>query len=107
MSRIIRSFDYDLSLGEGPIWDYKNERLLWIDIIKKLLYVNYFRENKTNKYKLKGNPGTVVPYSENEVLIAIDTSIYLFHLIKKEYRLLNSINADNSKIRFNDGKCDK
>ena len=93
-------------LGEGAFWDYQKERLFWIDIEKKYLYI-YNPENKTNKsFQLPSKIGTVVPTKSNTAIIALQDGIYTIDLISGSLKLLSSIEKDYTNHRFNDGKCD-
>jgi sugar lactone lactonase YvrE len=95
-----------MNLGEGAIWDYKNDRLLWIDIQGKKLLIYKPSTGKNMSYNLPGRPGTVVPYSKDSVLIAMEKGIYVFDLKSETLSLQTRPEPDTINSRFNDGKCD-
>ena len=53
-------------VGESPIWDYKYNRLLWIDT-QGSLFIYTPKDGKNREIKLDRMIGTVVPYKEDTV----------------------------------------
>ena len=62
-------------LGEGAIWDYKNNRLLWIDIPEGKVFIFTPSDGKNREIKVGKIIGTIVPY-ENQS----NNSSYRWHL---------------------------
>ena len=52
------------SLGEGAVWDYKNNRLLWIDITDGKVFVFTPSDGKNVEISVGKMIGTVVPYEK-------------------------------------------
>jgi len=99
-------YEIKAKLGEGALWNHKTNELYWIDIEGKTLFI-YNPKTKENKsYKMPSRIGTVVPYTENEVIVALEDGIYNFNLKSKTQTLFSNIESKLSDNRFNDGKCD-
>ena len=61
-------------LGEGSFWDHQNQKLFWIDIEGKTVYV-YDPETKKNKaFYTPSRVGTVVPKNNEEAPINLSYS---------------------------------
>lgn len=93
-------------LGEGAVWDYKYKRLLWVDINGKKLNVFSPHDNLNQIFEMPAKIGTVVPYKANEVVVALQTGIYIFNLNTEELIFKTNPEEDINTNRFNDGKCD-
>ena len=93
-------------IGEGAIWDYKNNRLLWIDT-QGSLFIYTPSDGKNKEIKLGKPVGTVVPYTKNVVIVALIDGIYELDLEEEEFTLICA--PENPPVagnKYNDGKCD-
>lgn len=93
-------------LGEGSIWDDSKEILYWIDIQGELL-MEYDPATGTNTaYELFQNVGTVVPESQNTVIVALRDGIYRKFFSPDSLEFIGRPASLKEEERFNDGKCD-
>jgi sugar lactone lactonase YvrE len=74
-------------IGEGAIWDYKNNRLLWIDT-QGSVFIYTPKDGKNKEIKLEKAVGTVVPCEKNLVIVALKDGIYELDLEKEKLSLL-------------------
>lgn len=105
---LIAELEYKIEsqLGEGAIWNYKTQEFYWIDIEGKLLHI-YNPETKENRsFTTLSRIGTVVPYTQNEVVVALEDGIYKLNINTGAVSLLSDVEAQMTENRFNDGKCD-
>lgn len=93
-------------VGEGPIWDYKFQRLLWIDT-QGSLFIYTPKDGKNRELKLDRMIGTVIPYKEDTVLVGLQDGIYEMSLTTKELTFVSSPEPRELGNRYNDGKCDE
>lgn len=93
-------------LGEGALWDAKNNRLFWVDIEGKELHIFDPRTKRDQLISMPSRIGTVVPVSDNEVLAALQDGIYSVNLNNKKLELFSTVESTMTENRFNDGKCD-
>lgn len=98
-------FDAKAGVGEGALWDYKNNRLLWIDITGKTFYILNSHDASMHSYAMPKEIGTVVPISEDTVLLALSDGMYEFCISSKTLVQKSRPDIDTALVRFNDGKC--
>ena len=104
----LRELEYKIEsqLGEGAIWNHQTQELYWVDIEGKQLHI-YDPSTKTNRsISTQSRIGTVVPYNQNQAVIALEDGIYRINVQTGATRLLSDIESDMPENRFNDGKCD-
>jgi len=94
-------------LGESPIWDHRNNSLLWIDIEGKMLH-QYSVETATDKsFPLPKKPGTVVPTQKQwVVLLALEDTVSYLDMNTNAITNISGPGYEGKPVRFNDGKCD-
>lgn len=93
-------------LGEGAFWNHKTQELYWVDIIDKKFNI-YNPSSVTNRsISMPSLIGTVVPYLENEAVVALLDGVYKVDLQTEELRILSDVESNMPENRFNDGKCD-
>lgn len=93
-------------LGEGAIWYYEQNQLIWIDIENCFLHI-YHPSSKTEKhFPLHSRIGTIVPEKKNLLILALQDGIYRFNITNKKCNLITKPLYSISTMRFNDGKCD-
>ncbi len=93
-------------LGEGSLWDEKQQVLYWIDIAQNKVY-RYDPENGSNlAYDVGENVGTVVVATNDKLLLALRSGFAWLDPDTGQVIHLMDPEADKPHTRFNDGKCD-
>ncbi|MGM8364283.1 SMP-30/gluconolactonase/LRE family protein [Virgibacillus sp. W0181] len=92
-------------LGESPSWDHINQILYWVDSIKGNLYIYDPKNDTHRKIEIKEHIGCVAPKNQQELVMAINSGIYSFHLKNETKTLIHDPDKNKDNI-FNDGKCD-
>ena len=93
-------------IGEGAIWDYKFNRLLWIDT-QGSVFIYTPSDGKNREIKLNKLVGTVVPYQQNSVIVALEDGIYELDLETEKLTFICQPEKPLIKSnKYNDGKCD-
>ena len=93
-------------IGEGAIWDYKNNRLLWIDT-QGSVFIYTPSDGKNKEIKVGKPVGTVVPCEKNSVIVALKDGIYELDLETEKLTFICM--PEKPAIegnKYNDGKCD-
>lgn len=103
--KCVVAVDSITQVGESPIWDYKYNRLLWIDT-QGSLFIYTPQDGKNREVKLDRMIGTVVPYKEDTVLVGLQDGIYEMSLTTKELKFIADPEGRDAGNRYNDGKCD-
>lgn len=98
--------DIKARLGEGALWDYKNQRLLWIDIEQGILHVFDPKTGKNESFEQSMRIGTVVPIDTGGFVVALEDGIYTFDPATGKRMKRATPPELKPGIRFNDGKCD-
>jgi sugar lactone lactonase YvrE len=98
--------DSKSELGEGAIWNYKTDKLLWVDITGKILNF-YDPKLHINKEVHTGQMiGTVVPAESGKVIAALENGFYQLDIETGEKLFIANPEENIEGNRFNDGKCD-
>ncbi|MDB4768925.1 SMP-30/gluconolactonase/LRE family protein [Saprospiraceae bacterium] len=93
-------------LGEGPVWNYKTQELLWVDIPNGLIHTcNLEKETRTTD-AIGQMVGAAIPCDNGELLLAMQNGFAFFNPITKELQNISDPESDLPLNRFNDGKCD-
>ncbi|MEF3327570.1 SMP-30/gluconolactonase/LRE family protein [Oceanobacillus oncorhynchi] len=97
--------DEKAHLGESPSWDSEGQVLYWIDSARGNLYIYDPKNERNRKMEIGEHIGSVAPKNEQEVIMATESGIYLFHLETEKKTFITNPNKHSENI-FNDGKCD-
>lgn len=93
-------------LGEGPVWDDRLNRLLWVDIVAGNVHEWYVgsRRHVVTHFPVKIG---AIALTEKEALIAASSKGFVF-LDLAERKITEIADPESQLInnRFNDGKCD-
>jgi sugar lactone lactonase YvrE len=100
------ALDAKAMLGEGSLWDWKEQKLLWIDILGHELHRFDPATGSDECYRLKQPIGTAVPRHTGEIVVALHDGVYTINLVTGEMNLISDVEAGIQGNRFNDGKCD-
>lgn len=96
--------DMRADLGESPVWDAAQNRLIWIDIRLHRLYTTDVTSGETTHRDLPGSPGCVALTEQGGLLLAIGQDL-LTYRADGDLRTIASL-PTASIGRFNDGKPD-
>ncbi|MCJ8210531.1 SMP-30/gluconolactonase/LRE family protein [Mucilaginibacter sp. RS28] len=93
-------------LGEGPVWDEINNRILWLDILKGEIHQYHPDTEAFGTMKLGKMVGCVVLQANGCLIAALEDG---FAFVDIDAQTMEHITHPESHIpdnRFNDGKCD-
>lgn len=93
-------------LGEGAIWDYRKQVLYWVDTENKCFFMFDPVSGKNLRFDLPMKVGTLVPETENSVIVALQNGIYRKNTLIGSLEFLGRPESLRKVERFNDGKCD-
>ena len=100
------AYEIPAALGEGALWNYKTQQLYWVDI-EGFTFNIYDPSNSTNvAIKTPSRAGTVVPYTEDKIIVALQDGIHSLNIQTGTTQLITDMAADLEGSRLNDGKCD-
>jgi sugar lactone lactonase YvrE len=98
--------DVRADLGEGPIWDGRIGRLLWVDIPAGKILMLDPRSGGVEELGVGQPVGTIVPRLAGGYVLAIRDGFATLDPKTGAVELLAPVDADNVDSRMNDGACD-
>lgn len=98
--------DATAELGEGPIWDWRDGCLWWVDILGRTLHRFDPDRGTDSRHDVGRMIGTVVVRGSGGVVIAAADGFRGFDPRTGAFEALGDPEADIPGNRFNDGKCD-
>src|SRR5690242_2766718 len=93
-------------LGESPMWHERRKCCYWVDIERGILYEFNWLTRLTRTWNFSGRLSLVREGKENELVLALNTSIIKFDLNSEKISPLVDIEPSSSGNRCNDGACD-
>ncbi len=105
--KISKVIDLKPNLGEGPIWDVKNQELWWIDSQDGRLFRHNEDTSNLRVWDVREKIGSMALYQDgNSVLLALQTGLYKYKLEADKAELISDPEPEYPKNRLNDGKVD-
>ncbi len=99
-------------LGEGPIWDARENALYWVDgtgrrVGKPSLWRLDPRTGQTRHWFVDHDVGAMALCRDGGAVLAIDDGFYRFDFERATLDRICAIDADQPRTRLNDGKVDR
>ena len=97
--------DAAATIGEGPVWDARGQRLIWVDIAEREVHRFDPVTGTDAVTAVPGMPGIAVPRAQGGLVLAIDHG---FGFLDDEGRFesITQMPQGPIPVRFNDGRCD-
>jgi sugar lactone lactonase YvrE len=98
--------DARAELGEGPRWDARAQRLLWVDIMRGRVHA--FRPGHSACRSVDvGRPvGALACTADGGIVLAVAGGFARLDWESGQVRMLAAVEADRPQNRMNDGACD-
>lgn len=108
----VRVFDTrQCELGEGPLWDDANDRVLWVDILNSRVLWRTLTTDTPGTFQCPRHVGAVLPLDDGRWLLCLQDGLYTTDLASGELTEVAAFphsvesNADGShRLRANDAK---
>jgi sugar lactone lactonase YvrE len=91
-------------LGEGPVWDTRIGRLVWVDILGRRVHATDPRTGATTSLEVPLHVGAVAMRARGGYVAALQDGFWV--LGDGAPRRIARIPEATPDLRFNDGKCD-
>ena len=105
MSSVELAFRINSCVGEGPLWDDRSQRLLWIDVLDGKVFNFDPITQKNAEIEIGKHVGAIALTDASEIVAAARDEIVSIDLsnssITSVVRVIN-----NERFRFNDGRVD-
>lgn len=106
MTQATLILDAQATLGEGPIWDARENVLWWIDINECRLHRFDPATKNNTTYDIGQRVGTVVPRASGGLMLAVQNGFAAYDPATQQLAMIADPEAHLPTNRFNDGKCD-
>ncbi len=93
-------------LGEGPVWDEQQNRILWLDIPAGAIHSFYPATGRHTSLTTGQYTGAVVLKPNGNLVAALQNGFYEIDETSGTLTFLADPEAHLPENRFNDGKCD-
>ena len=93
-------------IGEGPLWDEKNQKLYFVDLLKNNIHIMDYGTVKVKTITLDQNVGCISLREHGGLVAGLQHGFYFINEKSGEIELINDPENDKPNNRFNDGKCD-
>ncbi|WP_240488164.1 MULTISPECIES: SMP-30/gluconolactonase/LRE family protein [unclassified Halomonas] len=99
--------DCRCTLGEGPQWDAKNQRLYWCDILEKQLHWLSPASGESGHFQFDHRVSLAAPLEEGGLLLVGEDRLSRFDPDSGKAEKLCDFEADNPVTRSNDARIDR
>jgi sugar lactone lactonase YvrE len=93
-------------LGEGALWDSRQDLLYWLDIMDHKAFVYNPVSGENRALDVKNYPSTIVPRESGGAAVTLKNGFAHLDLQSGECSLICEVEGEIDGNRFNDGKCD-
>lgn len=94
------------SLGEGPVWDEREQALTWIDIFGERLH-RFSPSTGASEVASFGGPlGFAIPRETEGLVVGVGLDVLTFDPASDDAQTVVRLPGDGPQVRVNDGKCD-
>lgn len=99
--------DVGNELGEGALWDVREQRFYWVD--SKGPSVNRYdpRNGSVQTWMMPSDIGSMALRERGGAIVALRDGLFTFDFESGALELIKPIDADNPRTRLNDGKVDR
>lgn len=94
--------EYRCLVGEGPIWDYDNKKLFFLDILGECIFIAEYPFGKLQKIDVGQKVGCMGLCENGDILLGMEDGVYRLDS-KGDIKLAHKP-AKVKGSRFNDGK---
>ena len=97
---------YKSILGQRPLWDWRQDKLLWVDIYENKIIETDQNNAKESYYIITEGVTNILLQDNENYLMSSHDSIFSLHSSITKIELLSKINFENSGNRINDADID-
>jgi len=95
------------SLGEGPLWDIKEERLYWIDSYGQSVHRADLKGDDRKSWKVPEPIGSMALREKGGAVLSLRSGFHFLDFDSGEVTRINETHPGELQPRLNDGKVDR
>jgi sugar lactone lactonase YvrE len=99
-----RCLDFELGLGEGPVWDARSGALLFVDIPAPALFRYHPDTSAVERWEMPEVIGSFGLCPDGRVVLGLRSGVFLYDLATRKLDLLARPEPNRPGNRLNDGK---
>ncbi|WP_031359491.1 SMP-30/gluconolactonase/LRE family protein [Caballeronia sordidicola] len=99
--------DANNHLGEGPLWDVKEQRLYWIDSTAAEISSCRADGSDIRRYFVPRHIGSMALRERGGAVVALANGLHFYDFETQTVKLIADPESDDPETRFNDGKVDR
>lgn len=96
--------DFDLAIGESPVWDDRRQMVWFVDILAPAIYALDPLSREVSSYSMPHAVGSVSLAQDGRLVVAMRNGVHLFDPKSQSLEFLVHPEPDASENRLNDGK---
>lgn len=96
--------DFELKIGESPVWDAAAGKLWFVDVTKPSLFRFDPELGRTEEFEMPSEAGSLGLVSDGRLIVALRTGIHFFDPRTQRLEFLVHPEPEMSMNRMNDGK---
>jgi L-arabinonolactonase len=94
-------------LGEGPLWDTREQKLYWIDSYGAKIFRSDEDGNNVETWDVPTKIGSLALREQGGAILSLADGFYFFDLETGKADLMQSVEHKAPTVRINDGKVDQ
>ena len=94
-------------LGEGPVWNRRENALFWVDIERNLFQRWDPATNERKIWDVHTNIGSFAIRESGGAILAMRNGFHLLNMDDGSLKAIGDPEGEKAYTRFNDGKCDR
>lgn len=106
MSQLEHLLDVQNELGEGPVWNARQQALYWVDIKQSRLYRYFPAQNTVDRIELQQAIMTYGFCADGRLITACALGLAFWDEATGQFDVIGDPEADKPLTRFNDGGVD-
>lgn len=99
--------DANNHLGEGPLWDVREQRLYWIDSTAAEISSCRADGSDVRRYFVPRHIGSMALCERGGAVVALANGLHFYDFETQTVKLIADPESDDPETRFNDGKVDR
>jgi len=105
--QVTRAYPSQNILGEGPVWNVKDQAIYWVDIIGRKIQRYYPEDDKYEAFNVPLQVGMIAFRKQGEMVCATENGFYFWEIGAQEMEFITHPESGKEGARFNDGKVDR